>query len=715
MSLFAELKRRNVFKVGAAYVVVSWLLIQAAGVLEPALLLPDWVDRVVTVFLLIGFPIVLIFAWAFEMTPDGIKLERDVDRSQSITPITGKKLEHATIAALVLALVVVGIQHFSEDKDESGPTSESPGSLPKSIAVLPFEDFSEARDQEYFSRGISEEILNMLAKTNALRVAARTSSFAFAGSELDIREIGRKLDVETVLEGSIRKSGNTLRITAQLIDVENGYHMWSETYDRDYADIFKIQDEISGHILAAMRVHLLGANETQVEKHASERTANLDAYDAYLIGKERQSRRTKDDLVAARSKFEEAVELDPQFAPARVELAHTLLLMEQRQYGDLPQEETEALIQEQLARALELDPDTAEGIAVSGLHHYQRFRYDEAEKQFDAAIAINPNHALAYLWRSETAYQQQRYLDMLADKEKAYSLDPMSLEISAQLAFDYRSFWRPRDAERVIERMFELHPDHPLAYDAAIENLSSHGRYGEAALMAETALDAHPDNEDFRSWLSWMLMSIGLFDEAEALDDDQTNFFIALYQDQMESARSIVDRKLQEERPRQWYWYARLYYLKLGDEESMTRFRQLLDAQLARMDEVGVPWREQCSLYLINDLRTAGMEKPIESMMARCHKQFEERLKAQFFCPCSYYGLVGYTVLDGRIKEAVARADQWLTNGDSWVFLDQDPIFLQLSDQPEYADFLARNQEQIERQQRIYLATRDSQRTFGGP
>jgi TolB-like protein/Tfp pilus assembly protein PilF len=715
MSLFAELKRRNVFKVGAAYVVVSWLLIQAAGVLEPALLLPDWVDRVVTVFLLIGFPIVLIFAWAFEMTPEGLKLERDVDRSESITPKTGKKLEHATIGALALALVVVGIQHFSEDDHENEPASERPGALPTSIAVLPFEDFSEAKDQEYFSRGISEEILNLLAKTNALRVAARTSSFAFAGSELDIREIGRKLDVETVLEGSIRKSGDTLRITAQLVSVEDGYHMWSETYDRDYADIFKIQDEISEHILAAMKVHLLGADAAPIEKHASERTANLDAYDAYLIGKERQSRRTKDDLAAARTKFEEAVELDASFAPAHVELAHTLLLMERREYGDLSSEETEPLIQEHISRALELDPDTADGIAVSGLHHFSRFRYDEAEKQFDKAIGINPNHALAYLWRSETAYQQQRYLDMLADKEKAYSLDPMSLEISAQLAFDYRSFWRPRDAERVIERMFELHPDHPLAFDAAIENLSSHGRYGEAALMAETAMEAHPDNEDFRSWLSWMLMSIGLFDEATALDDDQSSFFIALYQDQMESARSIVDRRLQEERPRQWYWFARLYYLKLGGEENMARFRQLLDAQVARMDEMGVPWRESCNLYLINDLRTAGMEEPIESMMTRCHKQFEERLKAQFFCPCSYYGLVGYTVLDGRIEEAVQRADQWLSNGDSWVFLDQDPIFDQLADQPEYAELLARNQEQVERQQRIYLTRKEVEATFGGP
>jgi TolB-like protein/Flp pilus assembly protein TadD len=707
-SFFAELKRRNVGKVGAAYVVVSWLLIQAAGVLEPALLLPDWVDRVVTVMLLIGFPIVLIFAWAFELTPEGIKREREVDRSQSITQWTGKKLEYWTIAALAAAVVFLAFNQFTGPSQNLAEPDEEAAGLPQSIAVLPFEDFSENKDQEYFSRGISEEILNLLAKTNVLRVAARTSSFAFAGSELDIREIGQKLGVETVLEGSIRKSGSTLRITAQLINVENGYHMWSETYDRNYSDIFKIQDEISGQILAAMKVHLLGEEEAPMEKHAAERTANLDAYDAYLIGRERMANRTQEDLEAARAKFAQAIELDPNFAPARVELAHSLLLLEDWRYGRLPREETEPLIAEQLETAVALDPDSVEGIAVTGLYHLKRFRYAAAEEWLDRAIALNPNYALAYLWRSETAQEQQRYLDMLADKEKAYVLDPMSLEISAQLAFDYRSFWRPRDAERIINRMFELHPGHPLAYNAALSNLSAHGRNGEAALLVEKAREEHPDDGNFKSWQAWMLTYLGLFDEAEAVGDDEVSYWLALYSNRMESAKSIIDRKLAEERPREWLSYARRYFHQEGGAEGMAKFRQLLETQIASMDENKIPWREECYLYMIDDLTVAGMEENIPTMMAKCDRQYEERLKAQYLCPCSWFNLVAFTILDGRTEEAVQRADEWLNNGDSNPFLHEDPIFSRLSDQPEYPDFIARNQEQIERQQRIYLAGKET-------
>jgi len=497
-SFFNELKRRNVVRVSAAYIVASWLLIQAAGALEPALLLPDWVDRVVTVFLLIGFPVVIIFAWAFEMTPDGVKLQSQVDRAKSITTQTGKKLEYFTIAGLSLVVVFFLAKEFLFDTpDQSTETAAiTEQANPTSIAVLPFEDYSENADQGYFSHGIAEEILNLLAKTKGLRVAARTSSFAFADSELDIREIGGKLSVETVLEGSIRKSGNTIRITAQLINIDDGYHLWSETYDRNYNDIFQIQDDIAASILASLKVHLLGEEEQLV---VSERTQNLDAYSAFLIGKERLALRTRENIESARDKFEQAIQIDPDYAPARVALAHAWLLLEHEEFGGTDKKEADAVIKPQLESALALSPDLPEAVAMRGLHHQQRYRFDEALVDFNRAIQLNPNYALAYLWRSRVYYEQKQYLDMLADKEKAYSLDPMSLDISAGLAYNYGSFWRPRDADRVIARMFELHPGHPRAYQALGANLSAHGRYAEAALMLDQALEEHPGNAMFRN------------------------------------------------------------------------------------------------------------------------------------------------------------------------------------------------------------------------
>jgi len=701
-SFFNELKRRNVVRVSIAYIVASWLLIQAAGALEPALLLPEWVDRVVTVFLMIGFPIVIIFAWAFELTPDGVKLTKDVDRSSSITKSTGKKLEYFTIAGLSLVVVFFVVREFLPA--ETAPQIEEPVAVeqtsPSSIAVLPFEDYSENGDQDHFSRGIAEEILNLLAKTRGLRVAARTSSFAFAGTELDIRDIGEKLSVDTVLEGSIRKSGDTIRITAQLINIEDGYHLWSETYDRNYSDIFRIQDEIASSILTSLKVHLLGEEEQQV---VSERTRNLDAYSTYLIGKERMSLRKQEDIESAREKFEQAIEIDPDYAPARVALAHAWLLLERFEFGEADTADVDAVVIPQLSAALELSPNSAEAIALRGLHHFNRYRYEEALEDFDRAIQLNPNDALAHLWRSEVFHKKAQYLDMLADKEKAYSLDPMSLDISSELAYDYGSFWRPRDADRIIERMFELHPDHPRAYQALGANLGSHGRNAEMTLMLEEALQKHPDNENFKGWHAWSLLTIGLFDEAEARGDDRVNFWIYMDQGRLEKARELVEKGLAEDMDH-WLDPARYYHLTLRPEMGEQPFKAAVANQITRLDEKNVPWRDECRPYTLYALRQAGVSDGVDTILESCLKRTEERLKAKYLCPCTWFNLVLVATLDNRIEDAVMRADEWLTRGDSFSLLRNDPVFNSWSDQSAHDEILTRNDEQVERQKQIYLA-----------
>lgn len=713
-SFFGELKRRNVVRVSIAYIVVSWLLIQAAGVLEPALLLPDWVDRVVTVLLLIGFPIVILFAWAFELTPDGVKLTREVDRSHSITPATGKKLEHFTIAALALVVVFFVIKEFvplgSENEIPeivSGEVTavepaETEQAMPPSIAVLPFEDYSENADQAHFSRGIAEELLNLLAKTRGLRVAARTSSFAFAGSEIDIREIGSKLNVDTVLEGSIRKSGDKIRITAQLIKIEDGYHLWSETYDRDYSDIFKIQDEISAAIMDSLKVHLFGEEEQNL---VAERTQNMDAYSAYLIGKERLALLTRDDVEAARSKFEESIDIDRDYAPAFVLLARSWLMLE-RQPGGPEKEEVDASVEPAIRRAIELSPNLPEAIAVRGLHHLYRFRYEEARKDFDRAIELNPNYALAYLWRSETFYEQSTFLDMLADKEKAYALDPMSLEISDQLAYDYGAFWRPRDADRIIARMFDLHPNHEKAYFALARNLDAHGRYAESALALEEALEHYPENKIFQTWHAWALAWIGLFDEADSEGSDVVSFWVNLHFGRFEKARELADKVQGDTDLLGWMRFdpKRAFTWEMRTEQGLEPFKSAVAQHVAYLEEEGIPWTDTCRMYLMFDMQKAGITDGVEEMMAKCRKTTEERLKAKYLCPCSWWSLVSFATIDGRTEDAIARAKEWLNNGDSNSMLHLDPIMQEWSDRPEYQEILDRNAEQVERQKAIYLA-----------
>jgi len=703
-----------VVRVSIAYIVVSWLLIQAAGVLEPALLLPDWVDRVVTVLLLIGFPIVILFAWAFELTPDGVKLTREVDRNRSITPKTGKKLEHFTIGALSLVVVFFLIKEFTPlgrqaveeaiapDQPANVEMAGTEESAIPSIAVLPFEDYSENADQDHFSRGIAEEILNLLAKTNGLRVAARTSSFAFAGSEIDIRDIGNKLNVNTVLEGSVRKSGDKIRITAQLIKIEDGYHLWSETYDRDYSDIFKIQDEISASIMTSLKVHLLGEEEHAI---VAERSHDMDAYSAYLIGKERLALSDKENIEAAVKKLEESIRIDPDYAPAYAALARAWLSLEWQDHSP-EKEEVDLVAIPAIERAIELSPNLPEAIAVRGLHHLHRFRYEEARKDFDRAIHLNPNYALAYLWRSETFYEQEKFLDMLADKEKAYSLDPMSLEISDQLAYDYGAFWRPRDADRIIARMFELHPHHEKAYVALARNMSAHGRYAESALTLEEAMKHLPEKDWLTRWHAWELATMGLFDEAESKGDDVVNFWISLHFDRFERARELADKVEANSNLPDWMRFApkRALSWEMRTEQGLAPFKSAVATYLNYLEEEGIPWTNSCRLYLLYDMQKAGIEKGVAEMMDKCRNKTEERLKAQFLCPCSYFNLVLFATIDGRTEDAIERTREWLNNGDSYSLLYMDPIMQEWSDRPEYQDFIERNEEQVKRQQALYLA-----------
>ena len=701
-------------RVSIAYIVVSWLLIQAAGVLEPALLLPDWVDRVVTVLLLIGFPIVILFAWAFELTPDGVKLTKEVDRNRSITPKTGKKLEHFTIGALSLVVVFFLIKEFTPlgrqaveeaiapDQPANVEMARTEKSAIPSIAVLPFEDYSENADQDHFSRGIAEEILNLLAKTNGLRVAARTSSFAFAGSEIDIRDIGNKLNVNTVLEGSVRKSGDKIRITAQLIKIEDGYHLWSETYDRDYSDIFKIQDEISASIMTSLKVHLLGEEEHAI---VAERSHDMDAYSAYLIGKERLALSDKENIEAAVKKLEESIRIDPDYAPAYAALARAWLSLEWQDHSP-EKEEVDLVAIPAIERAIELSPNLPEAIAVRGLHHLHRFRYEEARKDFDRAIHLNPNYALAYLWRSETFYEQEKFLDMLADKEKAYSLDPMSLEISDQLAYDYGAFWRPRDADRIIARMFELHPHHEKAYVALARNMSAHGRYAESALTLEEAMKHLPEKDWLTRWHAWELATMGLFDEAESKGDDVVNFWISLHFDRFERARELADKVEANSNLPDWMRFApkRALSWEMRTEQGLAPFKSAVATYLNYLEEEGIPWTNSCRLYLLYDMQKAGIEKGVAEMMDKCRNKTEERLKAQFLCPCSYFNLVLFATIDGRTEDAIERTKEWLNNGDSYSLLYMDPILQEWSGRPEYHEFIERNEEQVKRQQALYLA-----------
>jgi len=315
MSFFEELKRRSVVRVGIAYAVAAWVLLQMFDIIGEILELPAWGGKMILAALVIGFFLALILAWVFQLTPEGLKKETEIDRSQPVTRSTGRKLNSVTMVLMAVALAWFAWDKFGPGPDTAVTAAVEPAAsttaavAAHSIAVLPFIDMSPEKDQEYLSDGIAEELLNLLVKIPDLQVAARTSSFSFKGKEFTIADVARELHVANVLEGSVRKSGNRVRITAQLIQTGSGFHLYSETFDRALDDVFGIQDEISAAVVEALKIKLLGARPKSVEY-------DPEAYALYLQGRYFFARRTRADWENAARAYQEALQIDPDYTAA---------------------------------------------------------------------------------------------------------------------------------------------------------------------------------------------------------------------------------------------------------------------------------------------------------------------------------------------------------------------------------------------------------------
>lgn len=418
MSLITELKRRKVFKVAAAYAVVGWLVIEVASTVLPQFNVPDWAPRLVTLLVAFGFPLALVLAWVLEVTPEGVKVTAGK---------TGTK-RFFTIVALITALAA-GWFLRGHDSGEATPAQAKPAAaLERSIAVLPFVNMSADQSEDYFSDGISEELLNRLAKIPDLKVAARTSAFQFKGKNLDIGDIGRQLKVAHVLEGSVRKSGTTLRITAQLIDSRSGYHMWSETYDRDASDVFKVQDEIAGAIAAALNSKLGG----DAAAAAPEQKISPAAYDDYLQGRAFVAKRYLENLDKAVAAFDRAIAQEPEYSAAYSGRAFAELL--RPLWGSSDFDAALVRARDSANQALKLDPDNAEAYMVRGYAAFPALDATSAGADMDRALALAPGNVdvLNIAGDLNSILVKMGTAERL--KRKAMALDPLAFVHPMNLA-----------------------------------------------------------------------------------------------------------------------------------------------------------------------------------------------------------------------------------------------------------------------------------------
>ena len=486
MSLFAELKRRNVFRVGAAYGIATWVLMQIVDVIAPLLFLPEWAPTLILVILAVGFIPALIFAWAFEMTPEGLKKEKEVDRTQSITDVTGRKLDFAIIGVLLIAIGLLVMDRYSGD----APPGEGL-ELAKSIAVLPFVNMSSDTEQEFFSDGITEEILNALAAVKELKVAGRTSSFAFKGQNDDLRKIGDTLGVEHILEGSVRKAGTTVRITAQLIQVEDGFHMWSETYDRELTDIFAIQDEIASEILNQLKAKLL---DEELDAMVSDRT-DPEVYDLYLLAKQRIYRRTRGAIESAAELLDQAIAKDPNYAPAHAQRAVATMLLSDNSYGTTPQVETDKAAKKIIDRAIELDPQSADAWAALGLYHTNRpTEHEEAIAALTKALSINPNLVDAGNWLQIVLQGTGDARGSLEILEHLTARDPLYRPAFGNAVTTFNQFGMEDKAAALIEQYARFDPNDAQLLRAKSMHELYKGNAAAGAKLAEEALKLEPTN-----------------------------------------------------------------------------------------------------------------------------------------------------------------------------------------------------------------------------
>jgi TolB-like protein/Tfp pilus assembly protein PilF len=512
LQFFEELKRRNVFRVGIAYVVTAWLVVQVVETIFPAFGFGDGAIRTAVIVLAIGFPIALIFSWLFELTPEGLKRDRDVDRSASVSRHTGKKLDRAIIVVLALALGYFAIDKFVIDPardaareemiTERARTEAVIGSFgDNSLAVLPFVNMSNDVENEYFSDGVAEEVLNLLAKIPDLRVISRSSSFSFRGKDIDIPSIAEQLNVALVLEGSVRRYGNQVRITAQLIEARSDTHLWSETYERELVDVFAIQDEISAAIVESLR------DTIDLEADEAPRTAaavSIEAHDAYLRG---QYLLAKREVGGAAREFEKAISLDSEYALAHAQLAIAYWLG-----GD---ERAPAHVD----RAMALDPSIAEAHAAAGLMSWDGQDFQGALKHFERAIQINPSYADVYTWMANMLqFSQGRYAEAFALREKAVQLDPLSWPARVNYIITLMDMNRLAEADRELEKLASLAPAEYAAHRGI--RLSQGGNWANFALGLLDAMQITPDSGRFRFSLAYSLAIIGLEDEALAAREE---------------------------------------------------------------------------------------------------------------------------------------------------------------------------------------------------
>lgn len=522
-NFFAELKRRNIYKIAVAYAVVAWLLIQAASILFPTFEAPPWVMKVFVAVIILGFPIALVFSWAFEITPEGIKREEEVAPNESITRRTGRKIIGVTIIVAVLAVGLFIFQQLRPRLTGEGISNGENAFPEKSVAVLAFANLSDDKGSEYFSDGISEELLTVLQKIPGIHVAARTSAFSFKGKNATAQEIGQKLGVARLVDGSVRKAGDIVRIAARLTRTDTGEQLWSENFTRDLKDVFAVQTELAQTIVGQLSGQLTkgAANpeakaEIQAQVRAAEKggTKNVEAHEAYLQGRFFLNRHSEKETDQARAAYERAVQLDPQFALAWAGLAqtHVWFCNYATEGGQKGFNAHLAAAREAVERALALEPDLPDALYPKAMIETNfDSNWKGAAETLRKALALAPQDP-ALLMEAGNLAQARGEISQAFDLfRRGVALDPVNAQARAWMAGILSILGKQEEARTEYAREIELNPSAPNSHAGAGLTYLLEGKFEEAAVAAQ---------KDAADWARLLVVSCARWGQKRVAESD---------------------------------------------------------------------------------------------------------------------------------------------------------------------------------------------------
>ena len=689
-NLLREARRRRVFRTAGLYIVGAWVVVQIALAVFPALSISEAAIRYIWTAALLGFPLAVVFGWRYDIRGGRVERTASTRTDVSLSLGRGDFLLLGALGVVATAILASSLWEISTTEPEQGVSYVPTDVDINSVAVLPFVNMSSDPEQEYFSDGISEEILNGLAKFKTLKVAGRTSSFAFKDRNEDLREIGNALGVQNVLEGSVRKGGDRLRITAQLIKVSDGFLLWSGTYDRKLEDVFAVQSEISAAIIKELKGNLLGNEAPVLQTHE----VGFAVYEKYLAARKKIATRSTANLVEARATLEEILAVEPDFPPALSSLAETLMLLRASLStdGDLGPQEARILATRLLDHAIEIDPNFADAYAVQGLILQSNLKFDEANMVLLRAVELNPSLSNAWLWLGDSAHRLNRVEEAIGYYEKATAIDPLWLEPNSGLVNQYIGLGRIDEARTIIDRLRPFHQDSAIFHSADGRLKRINGQLADALRAYRLAHALDPDSPSISSQIVYLLTKLQEFEEAFEFAPPQLailkNTISGEWDDVLPQLHKRLDQNPLDLQTLSFYLRGSRY---VGDFEAIADYYDEYIKSPSTMFSMGL---EDLALWLVPAMDALGRHEDRDELLAEYKAYLDDiESKGLYDNRIHHSGWASYLALTGDYEQSLERLQQAFDKGKRWESWVYEPYYLPMANDPK---FLALKQQNLD-------------------